>query len=63
MTDTSSTHAEGHSKVTLFCPACDHSSPIAGDWIVREEPDREVYECPDCEAIVTIRPRDGLVTY
>ena len=62
MTDTPSTEPEGHSKWTLFCPVCDHSSPIPGDWTIRDESDREVYECPDCAAIVTIRPRYGLVT-
>lgn len=62
MSETPSTEPAGHPKGTLFCPTCDHSSPIRGDWTIREEPDREVYECPDCDAVVTIRPRYGLLT-
>ncbi len=61
MKETPSIEPADHSKGTLFCPTCDHSSPTTGDWAILEEPDREVYECPDCGAIVTTRPRYGLV--
>ncbi|WP_254767275.1 phage terminase large subunit family protein [Salinilacihabitans rarus] len=50
-----------HRKRTLFCPSCGHESESDGDWDVREEPDRTVYECPDCGESVTVRPRSFAV--
>ena len=50
-------------KATLFCRQCGHESPVDGDWVVtdgeREEGDDAeslVLECPDCDAVVTVRP-------
>lgn len=45
-------------KAVLFCPACDHRSPIDGDWIVRERDASVEYRCPDCGNQVTERGRD-----
>ena len=42
-------------KTTLFCPTCDHESPIDGDWIVLERTSSIEYRCPDCEALLTER--------
>ncbi|MFC6905614.1 hypothetical protein [Halalkalicoccus tibetensis] len=46
-------------KTTLFCPACDHQSPIDGDWVVREHTSSIEYRCPDCEALLTERKRES----
>jgi transcription elongation factor Elf1 len=43
------------SKTTLFCPYCDHESPLGDEWQVRERSDRVVYECPACGTAVTTR--------
>lgn len=45
-------------KSVLFCPACDHQSPIEGDWTVRERATSIEYRCPDCEARITERERE-----
>lgn len=51
--------AELPSKRRLFCPECDHESPIAGDWIleVHEAADEEWlgYRCPECGTIISRR--------
>jgi len=39
-------------KTVLFCPECSHESAPTGDWIVHDDADRHVYECPVCGAIV-----------
>ncbi|WP_122087972.1 hypothetical protein [Halalkalicoccus subterraneus] len=44
-------------KSVLFCPNCDHHSPIEGDWIVRERTTSVEYRCPDCETLLTERER------
>jgi predicted RNA-binding Zn-ribbon protein involved in translation (DUF1610 family) len=44
-------------KALLYCPTCGHESPTDGDWTRREESDRVVYSCPDCEATLTTRRR------
>ena len=44
-------------KTTLFCPDCDHRSPVDGDWVLRTAADGYEYECPDCGAAV-VRQRD-----
>ncbi|MCT9095182.1 hypothetical protein [Haloarchaeobius sp. HME9146] len=58
MPTTSSTPgiSAGRPKATLFCPACDHESPIDGDWVLADHPTGTAYDCPSCEATVTVRP-------
>jgi len=43
-------------KSMLFCPHCDHASPVDGDWDCRHERAGLVYHCPSCEMAVTTRP-------
>ncbi|WP_207586451.1 hypothetical protein [Halomontanus rarus] len=43
-------------KSTLFCTACDHESPVGGDWRVRTRGDRTVTVCPDCGTTIDERP-------
>jgi hypothetical protein len=43
-------------KSTLFCPACDHRSPLDGDWRVEAAEGGRRFVCPDCGATVTTRP-------
>lgn len=40
------------SKSTLFCPTCEHASPIDGDWIMDDAVARERLCCPSCGEIV-----------
>jgi hypothetical protein len=50
---------DGHGtppKTVLFCPNCDHRSPIAGDWHVLTTDDGRHVFCPECGRIVTTRP-------
>ncbi len=42
-------------KATLFCPSCDHESPVDGDWRVSERAGGIEYRCPNCEARITER--------
>lgn len=53
-------------KSVLFCRACEHESPIAGDWEVHtdrsDDSDRLVYSCPCCDATFTTRPRRSAST-
>ena len=49
--------ASARLKTTLFCPDCDHRSPVGGDWVLRTAGDGYTYECPDCEAVV-VRQHD-----
>lgn len=53
----SRTEAESRRKAVLFCPDCDHESEVDGDWVVHEEADCQVYDCPDCGTTITKRPR------
>ena len=46
-------------KATLFCPSCDHESPVEGDWRLRSCGDRTAYVCPVCDTTITVRPRTG----
>jgi hypothetical protein len=46
-------------KATLFCPSCDHESPLTGDWRRRDRGDRTAYVCPTCGTAVTERPAGG----
>ncbi|WP_439028330.1 hypothetical protein [Haloarchaeobius sp. DT45] len=43
-------------KSTLFCPGCDHESPVDGDWVLEERTRGTAYECPDCGVTLTVRP-------
>jgi DNA-directed RNA polymerase subunit RPC12/RpoP len=45
-------------KSVLFCPSCDHASPVDGDWVVRERTTGLEYRCPDCDARITERERE-----
>jgi ribosomal protein S27AE len=40
------------SKSTLFCPTCEHASPIEGDWIMDDAVHRERLLCPRCGDVV-----------
>ncbi|ARS91096.1 zinc ribbon domain-containing protein [Natrarchaeobaculum aegyptiacum] len=51
------TRAGTRRKSTLFCPACDHQSPVDGDWVIDAGVDTERYVCPDCGYTLTERPR------
>jgi predicted RNA-binding Zn-ribbon protein involved in translation (DUF1610 family) len=55
MATRSPTTDDAHSKAVLFCPECGHESPVAGDWVVREEPEGLVYDCPICGMTITTR--------
>lgn len=43
-------------KTGLFCPACDHESPIDGDWIGDGSPTRQRLLCPRCGEVVIDQP-------
>jgi hypothetical protein len=30
----------------LFCPACEHASPVDGDWVLRERATGVEFRCP-----------------
>ncbi|WP_336344821.1 hypothetical protein [Halalkalicoccus ordinarius] len=45
-------------KSVLFCPRCDHASPVDGDWVVHTHATSLEYRCPDCDARITERKRD-----
>lgn len=45
-------------KGVLFCPDCEHASPIDGDWIVEERAASLELRCPDCGTILTERERE-----
>lgn len=49
-------------KGTLYCPNCDHESPIGGDWTVRMRNDCADYDCPACDTTIASRPGEGLPT-
>ncbi|MFC6977089.1 hypothetical protein ACFQL1_23975 [Halomicroarcula sp. GCM10025709] len=44
------------SKTTLFCPTCEHASPIEGDWIMDDAVHRERLLCPRCGDVVVDQP-------
>ena len=44
-------------KSTLFCPDCGHQSRYDGDWSLVETACETRYLCPDCDRVITIRPR------
>ena len=43
-------------KSTLFCPTCDHQSPVGGDWTVVETSRYRRIRCPDCGTEVVNQP-------
>ncbi|WP_336362245.1 hypothetical protein [Halalkalicoccus salilacus] len=45
-------------KAVLFCPDCERSSPVEGDWIVRERTRSVELRCPDCGTYLTERNHD-----
>jgi predicted RNA-binding Zn-ribbon protein involved in translation (DUF1610 family) len=45
-------------KSTLFCPSCDHASPVDGDWVAHERASGLEYRCPDCGTPITERETD-----
>lgn len=47
----------GRRKTVLFCQECDYQAAPDGRWIIHEKIDCAVYECPRCNATVTIRDR------
>ena len=44
-------------KTRLFCPTCDHESPIDGDWIGDDRTARRRLLCPRCGDCVVDQPR------
>ena len=44
------------SKMTLFCPTCDHQSHVNGDWRIVRTPWTYRYLCPTCHTQITARP-------
>ncbi|ELY90117.1 hypothetical protein [Natrinema altunense] len=45
-------------KAVLFCPECDHESPISGDWETTTVGDERLLVCTDCGSVVDRRSRD-----
>ena len=43
-------------KTTLFCPACDHASPVDGDWIADDASAGRRLLCPHCGTVVVDNP-------
>ncbi|MDS0261290.1 hydrogenase maturation nickel metallochaperone HypA [Haloarcula sp. S1CR25-12] len=44
-------------KARLFCPTCDHESPLDGDWIGDDTTPRRRLLCPRCGDCVVDQPR------
>jgi DNA-directed RNA polymerase subunit RPC12/RpoP len=49
-------------KAVLFCPQCDHESPLPGDWLISEADVDTVYACPTCGTTIVEQPRP-ITTY
>lgn len=49
-------------KATLYCPDCDHSNRINGDWIIDVQADHVEYECPACGTTIASRPGKTALT-
>jgi transcription elongation factor Elf1 len=47
----------GTSKLSLFCPTCDHASPLDGDWTIDKTDTRYRVQCPVCDSFVVDRKR------
>lgn len=43
-------------KATLFCPACEHTAALDGDWRTVTENETTLLVCPRCEEVVDRRP-------
>ncbi len=43
------------SKPTLFCPTCEHASPIESDWIMDDSGHQGRLFCPRCGDVVSIK--------
>ncbi|TMT85877.1 hypothetical protein E2L06_04425 [Haloterrigena sp. H1] len=59
---TSSTHDDSQpppeeQKRVLFCPNCDHRSPITGDWDVTTTSEERLLVCAGCGTVVDRRSR------
>jgi hypothetical protein len=41
-------------KAVLFCPECDHDSPVDGDWLTYTPPAAEQPQltCPQCDTVI-----------
>ena len=58
----STEHQPSH-KATLYCPNCQHESPVDGDWVVLAHPTSLDYECPECGYTIESRPDElGVVS-
>lgn len=44
-------------KAVLFCPQCDHESPLSGDWLISEIDVGTTYACPTCGTTIIEQPR------
>lgn len=49
--------AQQFSKTALFCPTCEHASPIDGDWIMDDSVPRDRLLCPHCGTVVIDQPQ------
>ena len=44
-------------KTRLFCPTCDHESPLDGDWLGDDRTARRRLRCPRCGDCVVDQPQ------
>lgn len=44
-------------KLALFCPDCQHASPLDGDWSISKTDGRYRVQCPECGTFAVDRPR------
>jgi phage terminase large subunit GpA-like protein len=46
--------ASARRKTVLFCPECDHDSPVDGDWLTYTPPSAEQPQltCPQCDTVI-----------
>lgn len=44
-------------KSTLFCWECGHTSPIEAEWVLDTHGDYVQQVCPDCNTVLSERPR------
>jgi len=54
---TTSDPAQQFSKTALFCPTCEHASPIDGDWIMDDSVQHDRLFCPRCGTVVVDQPQ------
>ena len=48
-------------KSQLFCPACQYTAPVDGDWISEDATVARSLHCPACGAVVVRQPAVGAV--